>query len=62
MPGRPPLSRYDYGYLRAGGADWFGGAMAYYGPPVSFWYSVLPWVIPILLGLTVSALAVVPGG
>jgi hypothetical protein len=47
MP-RTSLSKYDYGYLRDGGPDWFGGTMNYYGPPHSFWYSLIPWIVPMV--------------
>lgn len=58
-----PVSKYDYGYLRFGGADWYGGGMAqYYGPPLSMWYNLWPLIVTILLGMTVGALAFVQGG
>ena len=50
----PSLSKYDYGYLRGGGIDWPTLSAQYYGPPHSFWYNIIPWII---LTLGVSAIA-----
>lgn len=54
---RPPLSKLDYGWIRHGGMDWYGASGGYFGPPHSFWYSILPWVIAIMISSIAMAFA-----
>ena len=54
---RPPLSKYDFGYLR-GGSVWDSGGLAiaqYYGPPHSFWYPIVVFIIWLLPKLAFAA-------
>lgn len=59
---RPPLSKYDYGWIRDGGIWNSGGLVvaAYWGPPHSFWYPIIAFLIWLLPKL--AAAAVVGGG
>lgn len=58
---KTPLSKYDYGYLHGGNADWYGSAAAmYYGPPLSHWYS--SWLILVLKAGLIGSALLLPGG
>jgi hypothetical protein len=44
---RVSQDKYDFGYLRGSGVDWYGPVVGsgYYGPPSSLWWQ---WFIPLI--------------